>query len=182
VKRLFDKLNTPTVALVVLIFFLAVNSFLLYRQVVMPTASAPSTPSTPRADTGAVPEVSSELGGTTLSIPSAPAGGPPAESEMHASGGLRESIRRCDGDRKECVQKFVAATDPEATYIGSRTDLNANGSGRNKEILYFEDPNLGTCEHMRQEYVPNDRLTYTVIILGQGSFESERGAECIPET
>ena len=142
---LFNKLNTPIVGLAILIFLLTVDGLLLYRQAVTPTASAPPTPSTIRADTGAAP---SELERPALEAPSTPAE-TPAPSKTPASEDLRGSIRRCEGDRKECVQKFVAVIAPEATYIGSRTDLNAGGSGRNKEISYFEDPNLGPCEYTR---------------------------------
>lgn len=184
-ERLFGKLSTPTAAVVILIFFLAVNGFLLYRQSATPTTtSAPTTPSsTTSTDTGsaAAPEEPSEPQRYTPDAPSTSAE-PTAASETPIIGDLREAIRGCEGDRKECVRRFIGATYPESMYIGGRIDLNPDGSGRNKEILYFEDPSLGTCEHTRQEYVTNGRLTYTVIVLGQGSFQSERGLECIPET
>lgn len=180
--RFFHKLSTPTAAVVILICFLAVNGFLLYRQFATPTASVPPPPSsTPSVDTGVAPEGSSKLEGLTPSAPGRSAQEAPAASETHVLGDLRQSIGRCDGDPK-CVRESVTAALPQATYIGGRIDLNADGSGQNKEILYFEDPNLGTCEHIREDYATDDRLTYTVILLGQGTFESERGSECIPET
>jgi hypothetical protein len=186
-RRGGSQLSTPKAVVAVLVLLLAVNGFLFYRQTTVPSASAPlSSPDTQAVDTTAAsgtaddarkvssePEdTASEALATTAEIS--------VESRTPISRDLGEAIRRCNGDRKECMQEFVAEVTPEARYIGGRTDLNIGGSGRNKEILYFEDPNLGACEHTRQEYVASDRIA-TVIILGQGSFDEGR-SECVPET
>lgn len=108
----------------------------------------------------------------------APAPERPAPVDL---GGLGEFMRGCGGEGEECVQEFVARAAPEARYIGGRTDLDvASEGGRDREVLYFEVPTLGECENVRQEHEAENSLTYVVIVMGQGSFDSTRGPECIP--
>jgi hypothetical protein len=114
-------------------------------------------PTTPASGTAEAPGGSSE---PENPVPQASA--PAAETttpKTLVSSDLREAIRQCEGDRKECVREFVAGAAPETKYIGGRVDFNAGGSGRNKEIFYFEDPSLGTCENTRQEYATKDSIT-----------------------
>lgn len=207
--RFFDKLNTPVVVTVVLVLALAVNGFLLFRQPTSTTAAAPDatkneavisgdtttsdsivsggsedSEGTTATQDSAVSEIPEDVEDTTPA-PDSDVFEEPEETapapEILVSEEMGEFIRGCDGDRKECVRGFVARAAPEASYIGGRADLNAGGPGRNREILYFEDPTLGTCEHVRQEYAVNDSLTYAIIVVGRGSFDIERGSECIPQ-
>lgn len=103
---------------------------------------------------------------------------PRPETARVELGGLGEAMGRCNREAEECVREFVASAAPEAKYIGGRTNLEV---GRDSEVLYFETPALGECEHVRQAYQSAGETTYTVVVMGQGSFQSPRGSECIPK-
>ncbi|MGH3088374.1 MAG: hypothetical protein ACRDSJ_13770 [Rubrobacteraceae bacterium] len=91
--------------------------------------------------------------------------------------GLGEAIRGCEGEDERCIREFVARVAPESSYIGGRTDLV---SGQNTEVLYFEDPGMEACEFEREKHEAENGPDYTVILVGPGSFDDERGEECIP--
>jgi hypothetical protein len=103
----------------------------------------------------------------------------------------REVSRRCEGSREqECVRRLVARVAPEAEYVRSRIDLNADGPGQNRNVLYFEDTTLRACEYTmwEGEYwtlqggVNTATTSYTVIIAGEGSYgEEQNGRNCVPE-
>lgn len=95
--------------------------------------------------------------------------------------GLGEALNGCEGDREGCVRDFVSRVSPDSRYIGGRMDLASGGSGRNAEVLYFEDPGMEACQYERESHEADD-LDYTVILVGPGSFNDERGDECIPTT
>lgn len=99
------------------------------------------------------------------------------KSDAALLAGLTETVRDCGGDREECVRDFVARAAPESRYVGGRTDLQAGA--QNTEVLYFEDPDLGTCEFERGTYDAENGSDLMVIVVGEGSFGSERD-ECIP--
>ncbi len=96
--------------------------------------------------------------------------------------GLGEALDGCEGDREDCVRDFVSQVSPESNYIGGRTDLATGGEGDNAEVLYFEDPEMDTCQFERGRHETEGDLDYTVILVGPGSFNDERGEECIPTT
>jgi hypothetical protein len=152
----------------------------------IPEATTPSisTPlSTPDSSVATLPEKASDTAedSAPASTTTSPAtdGTTPAGSPVPAN--LGEAISGCKGDRKACLREFVTETSPEAKYVGGRTELGANGSGRNEDILYFEDPALGTCEPKRQEYEGDGGRAYVVILVGRGSFASGEGSDCIPK-
>ncbi len=96
--------------------------------------------------------------------------------------GLGGALNGCEGDREGCVRDFVSRVSPDSRYIGGRMDLASGDSGRNAEVLYFEDPGMETCQYERGRHEAGDDLDYTVILVGPGSFNDERGDECIPTT
>lgn len=104
------------------------------------------------------------------------------ERESAPLAGLGGALDGCEGDREDCVRDFVSQASPDSRYIGGRMDLASGGSGRNAEILYFEDPGMEACQYERGRYESEDDLDYTVILIGPGSFNDERGEECIPTT
>lgn len=198
---IFDKLNSPKVVLFVLALILAVNGFLLYRHQTTPTAtgqprteiivvpanSAPDAPEEARKPEKTEPEQGSQTQEQTQertqertrSEPEPEQDPPPRpETARVELGGLGEAMGRCAREAEECLREFVASAAPEAKYIGGRTDLE---TGRDSEVLYFETPALGECEHVRQAYQSAGETTYTVVVMGQGSFQSPRGSECIPK-
>jgi hypothetical protein len=94
--------------------------------------------------------------------------------------GLSDALEDCEGDRAGCVRDFVAQVSPESSYIGGRTDLASGDPGSNTEVLYFEDPDMEACQFERGRHEVEGGLDYTVILVGPGSFDDERGEECIP--
>jgi hypothetical protein len=199
---LFNKLNTPKALVLVLVIALSVNGLLLlYQQGVTPPTVPPEEaapddiPDLPKQEEIIPPEVREKTEGEEREREEEPEleengesrpesneeeGSDPDAGEEPDLGGLGAAIRECAGDRKRCVQEFVAGVAPGASYIGGRTELDIGGTRSNVEVLYFEYPELGTCEYEREEHEARNGTTYTVILLGPGSFETERGEECIP--
>jgi hypothetical protein len=93
--------------------------------------------------------------------------------------GLGDALDGCEGSREGCVRDFVSRVSPDSRYIGGRTDLASGDSGQNSEVLYFEDPGMEACQYERGRH-EGENLEYTVILVGPGSFDDERGDECIP--
>jgi hypothetical protein len=104
------------------------------------------------------------------------------ESGRTPLAGLGDALEECEGDRGECVRGFVSEVSPDSRYIGGRTDLASGSEGDNAEILYFEDPEMDACQFERGRHETQNGLDYTVILVGPGSFNDERGEECIPTT
>lgn len=71
---------------------------------------------------------------------------------------------------------------PEAEYAGGRIDASVDEAGRNRNVLYFEDPTADICEYTRLEYDAGSSSTYyEIVVAGEGSFDGATGTDCLPE-
>lgn len=100
------------------------------------------------------------------------------------SSGLEGRVEECTvaEDQELCIKDLVANVAPGAEYIGARTELNIDGSGRNQKVLYYEDPALESCEFTRKVFDSGEETTYhSVIIAGSGAFSDRTTSGCVIE-
>jgi cytoskeletal protein RodZ len=172
--RLLDRLNSPLAFAVVLVVFLAANGLLLYRyQANLETSGATSSASSEQSET--------TTGLTTLETTAtedtqdteATSDSPPERPS------LQRALEECDGEERECVLQFVSETAPEAVYVDEIT--GTDDSGRERNVVYFSDPDRGVCKIGRFEGQASDASpVYVAIVAGEGSYDDQY-AECLPE-
>lgn len=191
--RFLERLNRPAAAVLALSLLLAVGGFLFFQQVNQTTVGAPATPagesfSTEQGTTTERTSVGSEDATTEETAASSE-----TMAERYADGlgpfsprrsGMEQRLQECNEARaqEECIKTLVADAAPRAGYIGARTELNKDGSGRNEKVLYYEDPDLKSCEYTRKEFDSGSGDTYyAVIIAGEGAFGDQASEECVIE-
>ena len=179
-----------------LLVVVGVNGYLFYQQLPSATASfltgETASGAVPVKDAGAdedpapearVPETTTQAAPVASERPEATASDSATIGRVGAMpvglDDLRGIVRGCEDDKRECVQGAVEEAVSGARYLGGREDLSTDEPGGDTEVFYFEASGLEPCESVTEEYRGED-ATYRVILMGEGTFESEEGAECIP--
>lgn len=79
---------------------------------------------------------------------------------------------RCDDARTRCLMGLAFEVAPRAEYVGGR--LDADGLGRDHNVLYFVDPDMEPCERMVLRGAEDEAIMYTVTIAGEASLSDPR--------
>ena len=140
-------------------------------------APAPSKDSSPAKK---VPERTSETREEASSA-QRPDSGSNSKTDGAKASSSKEGDSECKGTDVECLQRLVTETVPRAEYVGGRVDTNAGGNGRNRNILYFINPDMEPCEYKRLKGAADGATEYVAIIVGSGSFgRSDGQGSCVP--
>lgn len=193
-KRSLDSLNKPWAAALALLLLICTAYFFFVGRAEVPEAAAYDAPP-PEAADGVV-----DAGATDG--PDAEDGRGPEEEASPEGGngeaaygdelgpfspqrpGVEARIEECvvAEDQEACVKDLVADVAPGAKYIGARTELNTDGSGRNQKVIYYEDPALESCEFTKKAFDSGADTTYhSVIIAGLGAFSDKKSEGCVIE-
>lgn len=192
--RFLERLNRPAAFVLAMVFLLATGGFLLFENVNSTSVnpSGGSLGETGESSSMAPDTVSEKVFGTTENtVGDKTVASAETTVEVYADDlgpfsaqrpGMEDRVNECEEekDQEACIEDLVAFAAPEAFYIGTRTELNVGGRDRNNQVLYFEDPNLKSCEFMRKEFDSGEGITYySVVIAGEGSFSNQRDEECV---
>lgn len=104
----------------------------------------------------------------------------PRETKASESGASRREAPGCDNDQTECLVELAAQVSPGAKYVGGRIDTNVGPSGENRHVLYFENPNMKPCEHIKREGATGRSTRYVLIVAGENSFGG--GQSCVSKS
>lgn len=177
-------LNRPVAVALALVLLLFVMGLLLLGRARQPEFDAPS-PSAATSDGSFTAEQQRPRGETTAPETTTQASytdelGPFSPQRPGVEARIEECVLA--EDKELCIKDLVADVAPGAEYIGARTELNIDDSGRNHKVLYYEDPALESCEFTRKVFDSEEETTYhSVIIAGLGAFSDETSEGCVIE-
>lgn len=155
-------------ALILGVAILAAEGYLVYEFYSTPAPTSATALAAPVEAGGPLEETASPSTEAATGLPQTPE--------------LKTMVEDCSDKRDQCVRELVETIAPEATYAGGRIDTDTEDPGQSRNVLFFEDPDLGYCEYKQLEYQTNKMETYyMVIIAGEGSYNEEDGAGCVPQ-
>lgn len=148
--RFLERLNRPAAVLFALALLLTIGGFLLFANF-NSTSVNPSDGSV--GETGEGSSMESDTTGETTSgtMDNAASEETVASDETTSEGyaddlspfsprrpSMEARVQECNEgrDQESCIEELVADAAPQAEYVGTRTELNKEGSERNEKVIY----------------------------------------------